>query len=110
MDQSQTDSAALVLAFRMQPLEDTEQAVRIPIVESDTVVLDEINVGCALFVRSNLDGRQGYQPCELPSVRDQIYENLTHQCAIAKGRRQEANNRLHVTGGILRVKFVHDGL
>ena len=100
-DQGQPDAGTVTVM--VQPLEEAEDPLVVPRIDSDPVVADiEDRLPVALFADSDLDAGQGLVAEEMYRVRDQVLEHLPQPRAVTKDDRQPGKDRhLHLTRGDL---------
>ncbi|OPY05716.1 MAG: hypothetical protein A4E61_00209 [Syntrophorhabdus sp. PtaB.Bin184] len=92
-----TDASALEVCSPVEPLEGTEELVRVPHVETDAVVADETDPPAVLIDGSELYPCISIIPRELVSIAQQILDENSYQVRIAGNLYPFGNGKPHRT-------------
>src|SRR5438552_2912583 len=91
LHQREPNPGAFELVAAVQPLEYAEEFRAVLHVEPDAVVANVVRILVSAFLESDLDGRTLPGASEFESIRNQVVENLSNHCAVAKSRRKSVN-------------------
>src|SRR3569833_3630641 len=92
----------------MQPLKHTEQALGMAHVESDTDVLHEINLLCALHARADLDAGWRQSRGEFDCVGNKDGKDLLEECAVGRAVGESSDAELDTAPFELLLEIADD--
>src|SRR5581483_8375605 len=86
LDEGEPDSGSLVLGLAVQSLKHAEELVRVPHVESDSVVPHVVNGLAVLLVRAHLDASSLASSAELDCVGEKVGVDLLQEAGVRAAR------------------------